>query len=156
MTSSDLIPMIAPTGVDYEGIATIQRYCHEQSRLRSFHDLPNELKQHVQDLRDSGRAELGDYIIAMYNGNRLMLIAGEATEAHEELRNGKDPSETYYATGNNDTGALQKPEGVPSELADIIIRVFDHAEELGIDLASVIKEKLEYNATRLNMHGRKF
>ncbi len=154
--TSEIIPMLAPTGVDYEGIRTIQKYCHEQSRVRSFHDLPDQLKEHVEHLRDAGNEELADYILMMYNGNRLMLIAGETVEAHEEERSGQDPSATYYKNGTHDDGTIKKPEGVPSELADVVIRVFDHAEELGVDLASVIEEKLKYNATRIAGHGRKF
>ena len=79
-----------------------------------------------------------------------------STEAHEELRSGHPVNESYYATGSGDDGTLKKPEGVPSELADVVIRVFDLAEELGIDLGAVIEEKLKYNATRIAGHGRKF
>lgn len=52
------------------------------------------------------------------------------------------------------TGFL-KPEGIPSELADIIIRVFDAAVEYGIDIEEEVINKMAYNATRLNRHGGK-
>jgi hypothetical protein len=48
-----------------------------------------------------------------------------------------------------------KPEGVPSEIADIVIRCFDFADEAGFDLGEIILEKLRYNATRPAMHGGK-
>ena len=48
-----------------------------------------------------------------------------------------------------------KPEGVPSELADIVIRVMDIAEFYGIDLAQAILDKMEYNNARPYKHGRK-
>lgn len=47
-----------------------------------------------------------------------------------------------------------KPEGVPAELADIVIRVFDMAKAYGIDLADAIEEKMAYNMTRPHKHGR--
>jgi NTP pyrophosphatase (non-canonical NTP hydrolase) len=103
---------------------------------------------------------------------RLSLITTEVAEAIEELRNGRAVDETYYTGGTHlfvnegepypDTnpvdsaGRLRKPEGVPSEVADVVIRAFDFAEEAGFDLASIIEEKLTYNASRPKMHGRKF
>lgn len=48
-----------------------------------------------------------------------------------------------------------KPEGIPSELADIVIRVFDCAVEYGIDIEEQIINKMAYNATRQYKHGGK-
>lgn len=94
-------------------------------------------------------------------GNKLMLIVGEAAEAHEEIRAGIDPAVTYYdnvsiPTWMDGERHLLKPEGVPSELADIVIRVFDLAAGLGIDIAAIIEEKAAYNATRERLHGKAF
>ena len=108
--------------------------------------------------------------------NRLMLIVGEASEGHDELRSGHAVGETYYIEralpsslvaevgvrkareliDADDAGKPRKPEGVPSELADIVIRCFDMAGVEGIDLAGMIGEKIVYNATRPFKHGRKF
>lgn len=81
-------------------------------------------------------------------GELLMLVTSEVVEAFEEVRNGKDINETYYS----DKG---KMEGVPSELADIVIRVMDLCEYYGIDLESAILEKYEFNKTRPHKHGGK-
>lgn len=81
-------------------------------------------------------------------GELLMLITTEVAEAFEEVRKGKEVNETYYA----DNG---KMEGVPSELADIVIRVMDLCEHYGIDLEKVILEKHEFNKTRPYKHGGK-
>lgn len=84
-----------------------------------------------------------------YVGNRLMLIQSEGIEAFEEGRSGHAPTETYYRADG-------KPEGVGAELADILIRVFDTAIELDIDLETRVVEKMVHNAGRPAMHGRKF
>ena len=48
-----------------------------------------------------------------------------------------------------------KPEGIPSELADIIIRVLDICAYHGIDIAHAISDKMAYNETRPYRHGDK-
>lgn len=83
-----------------------------------------------------------------YVGNRLMLIAGEVTEAHEELRNSLD-----FSTRFTDKG---KPEGFGSELADVLIRLLDTAEELEVNLEEELLLKMTFNYGRPAMHGRKF
>lgn len=80
-------------------------------------------------------------------GELLMLIVTEVAEAMEEWRHGHDLSQTYYVEG--------KPEGVPSELADVMIRVADLAAHFGISLETVVQEKLHYNESRPYRHGGK-
>lgn len=48
-----------------------------------------------------------------------------------------------------------KPEGVASELADIVIRVINLAHLLGIDMRSAIVQKMAYNWRRSRKHGGK-
>lgn len=86
---------------------------------------------------------------AVYYGNKLMLIVGEVSEAHEELRKNTNPQYTY----SREDG---KPEGLPFELADIIIRVGDLADHLGLDLEALVFEKMVYNAKRPPKHGKAF
>jgi NTP pyrophosphatase (non-canonical NTP hydrolase) len=95
----------------------------------------------------------------LYVGNKLMLIVSELAEAQDELRSGYGVTETYYPTsqsGLGDVPGVHKPEGLPSELADVVIRAFGLAYEAGIDLSAAIYEKMAYNDTRPYKHGRKF
>ncbi len=81
---------------------------------------------------------------------RLMLIVGEVAEAHDDHRHGRGIQDVFI---DSVTG---KPEGIPTELADIVIRVADLAEAYGIDLGSIIEMKMKYNEGREHLHGRKF
>lgn len=80
---------------------------------------------------------------------RLGLIHGEVAEALESFRkNGLDAPSEHGLDGS--VTALEE------ELADIVIRVADMAETHGLDLASAIQEKVEYNKTRPYKHGKNF
>ena len=101
----------------------------------------------------------------------ICLMHSELSEALEDYRNGYEPTEMYYVFKGNKyeeidvlysveiEGRLKKSEfkpcGIPSELADVVIRIFDTCGRYGIDLEAVINEKMAYNATRQHKHGGK-
>lgn len=80
-------------------------------------------------------------------GEVIALMHTELSEAYEEYRNHKNVDETYYEEDG-------KPCGVPSELADVVIRVFDFCGGANIDLEKIILEKMEYNKKRPYKHGK--
>lgn len=80
---------------------------------------------------------------------KLLLICGEVIEAQNELRDGHETNEIYF-------GAKGKPEGFVIELADAVIRIFDLAAELGLDIQAAIASKAEYNESRPYKHGKNF
>lgn len=84
---------------------------------------------------------------------RLGLICTEISEAIEDIRNGKSLSENHYtfppvpasfavefSSGQDAIEAWQKdktpkPEGVPSEIADVAIRILDTADSRNLTLS---------------------
>jgi len=80
-------------------------------------------------------------------GEVIALMHCELSEAYEEYRNHRGYNETYYEENG-------KPCGIPSELADVVIRIFDFCGGENIDLEKIILEKMEYNKTRPYKHGK--
>lgn len=99
-----------------------------------------------QKLNAPGQQLLDPGLVQKTIPEKLMLIVSEAAEALEDYRAGK-MVETKRADG--------KPEGFPSELADICIRVFDLAGAMDINLEQAIYNKMAHNATRPHKHGKK-
>lgn len=84
-------------------------------------------------------------------GDQFSNFHSEISEAWEEWRNGRRMDEIYFSAKNG----KKKPEGVPIELADCIIRILDTCDACGIDIAKAIEIKMEYNQTREYRHGGK-
>lgn len=82
----------------------------------------------------------------------IALFHTELSEAYEEYRNGHGLTEVYY---NEDGSNPTKPEGIPIELADELIRILHFANKYGIDLDKMIELKMEYNDSRPYRHGGK-
>lgn len=71
-------------------------------------------------------------------GDFMALFHSEIAEAFEEYRNKRPYNEIYY----DEDG---KPEGIPIEIADLLIRVADFCKAHGIDVVRAIQIKMYYN-----------
>lgn len=84
----------------------------------------------------------------------LALVHSEVSEALEAYRcwGKKDISDFIPNMEERYNG---KPEGFPSELADVTIRVLDICALYDIDIQAAIGLKMAYNKTRPYRHGGK-
>jgi NTP pyrophosphatase (non-canonical NTP hydrolase) len=80
-------------------------------------------------------------------GDIISLMHSELSEALEDFRNGKKYGEIYYEG--------KKPCGIPTELADCIIRILDFCGKNNIDIEDALIKKIEFNKTRPHRHGGK-
>jgi NTP pyrophosphatase (non-canonical NTP hydrolase) len=148
-----------PDRDDLHALARIAKASRAASNAKGFGEEGNRIREEANIPESDPRYAGAQATLAAYYGNRLMLIVGEVAEAHEEIRAGHPVTHVWYSgepVTHEEYGVIPgKPEGVPSEVADIVIRALDFAEECGIDLVAMIEEKLAYNTTRPHKHGGK-
>lgn len=107
------------------------------------------------------------------------LFHSEVSELLEDYRANHSPQDIWYESEIKETqlnsdgnevkmihttihkkfidkyGRFNKPCGIRSEIADIIVRLLHFAGKHEIDVAEAIKEKMMYNSTRKFKHGNK-
>lgn len=128
----------------------------------------NELRDRVHNLAiEKGWHEDRDISDPHVLGSMLALIHSEVSEALEDVRNGDKQLGLTGSTGTVPFVEIDpakvckylsigvKPSGLPSELADIIIRTLDLCGALGIDIDQAVRLKHAYNETRSHRHGGK-
>ena len=81
-------------------------------------------------------------------GEILALWHSEISEVLEEWRDGHALDEIYF-------GPTGKPEGIPVEIADLMIRIADVCKHYGIPIVRAIQVKAIYNESRPYRHGGK-
>lgn len=110
----------------------LQLDCYRTAKQKGFHDAHNMIPSDFASVWIS-----------------LGLITSEVAEAMEELRDLTTLDGQLWHLGPND-----KPEGLGSELADVVIRTLDLCGRLGLDLEEVMEAKMAYNTSRPPLHGR--
>lgn len=130
----------------------------------------------LEDPADTGLKELCEVSskIALEHGwkndfvTQMLLTITEISEAVEEFRNHRRLDEIWYSKtmksedGSSSTTTASsagepgaKPEGIPIELADAMIRICDFCGQNGVDLLKAVRIKTEFNRTRSYRHGGK-
>ena len=78
-------------------------------------------------------------------GEKVALIHSELSEFLE-----------YHRKGDPESDHIPGLPGCSEELADVVIRVFDLAAHLGINLGDAIIAKSQFNLTRPFKHGKAY
>lgn len=107
-----------------------------------------ERQQDVKRLQNAYQRRLYDECVsANWDPEQRNTFAEEITHLHEEL------SEAFREWRRHKNfeiryGGNGKPEGIPIELADVLIGLFYNAELHGFDLFAAVEEKHRFNLTR--------
>lgn len=136
-----------PVGVTFEDGATGTFHPAELTEAPAIPADPNTIAS-LQERAGTIAADKGFHTLGATLGDRLALVHSEVSEALEAYRESGSTTEAWEREDG-------KPEGVPSELADVVIRVLDLCYVEGIDLQEHVQSKLAYNAGRPHLHGGK-
>lgn len=122
---------------------------HETAHEHGWHEEPRTFGEFIALCHAELSEALEEYRDGL-NSNQIHLDATDGfIVVHEIFVLSKCPIELDFY------GKKQKPEGIPIELADVIIRILDFCGESGIDIEKAMTMKHLYNQTRPWRHGGK-
>jgi NTP pyrophosphatase (non-canonical NTP hydrolase) len=116
--------------------------------------------ENLNTLRDDALAIANAHgFVSATVGEDLALMHSELSEALESFREGHAPAEfAYLDKKSGKTTPVFSPEfkpvGIPSEMADVVIRVMHFCGKHGIDIERAVREKMSYNKSRPFKHGK--
>jgi hypothetical protein len=113
----------------------------------------SELSEALEDSRMGARPTdlwYEEKVLAYTQAGEPLMIGGK----HAAVVIRHDEPYPRLANGLKDFANPRKPAGIPSEIADVLIRAFHFAGKHGIDLDAAVAEKMRYNATRPYKHGK--
>lgn len=148
----------------WKGSTCLNRYCQANTPRHPADAIlliSSECVEAYEAIRDGHalNAEATDWISGPNMRNHQLAVLGDSTNrtvwvTHLDGGPVMPPVELTDDIRRK-IGFEAKPVGVPSELADIIIRTLDTAAAWGIDIDAAVQTKMAYNRTRPHMHGRK-
>ena len=113
----------------------------------------NKLRDEIHNLAK----EKGFWNKPRETGTMLMLMVSEIAEAMEADRKDRYAKPQLLDESNFVESFEQNvKDTLEDEMADTIVRVLDFCGAQNIDIDWHIKKKLQYNATRAKMHGKKY
>lgn len=131
-------------------IKSWQKIVHDNALAKGFWDSEKDFIK----IKKGSKAKISGYLITpeqyaryMVEGNQVEKIAlaiTELSEAIEAIRSGNPPDDK-----------VPKHSALSVELGDAVIRIWDLAGKLNIDLEKVISDKHEFNKRRPHKHGRR-
>lgn len=117
----------------------------------TFHSLMQDIEDYAKDK--------GFWKDGRSFGDDIALMHSELSEALEEFRKGhalnQEVVNSDLAISMGNGIRVPKPEGIPSEFADLIIRVLHLCAEEKIDIERAIMDKMHFNRLREFRHGNK-
>ena len=136
----------------------LAKECHEQALKSGFYDKELDLfnNKHLTQKEK-------DYILQMSIATKLMLIVSELGEKLEAMRNNKKADlksfEKSNPFGNHEKyrTAFKKyvKDSAEDEISDTLIRIFDLAGYMNVDVNKHVEYKRTYNAIRCEKEGLK-
>jgi hypothetical protein len=141
-------------GVMTLGLEILAQAAHRNARTKGWYEKDRQFPEEIALIHSEASEALEDY-----RDGRGMNDHVYAVRADENP--GLDPNKAYLGQRSYDawleTGVIAKPCGIPSELADIMIRVADIAgnPDRPVELGRAVSEKVRYNRTRPARHGGK-
>lgn len=142
----------------YEEVLDLAIYLRGELEKQRIPDLTTSLTDAMYRVAEVN-ADNGWHDTERSFGDDIALLHSEVSEALEAYRSWglQDMTEqqcTKHSPFCHRDGEC-KPEGVGSELADVLIRLLDTCYRRDVDLAAEFERKLAFNKTRGHRHGGK-